>query len=51
MGLNLVYMWHFQFEIGSLWDRQYKAWTNVTTFLLVTHIQLENVIILTIILF
>ncbi len=36
-------MWHFQVEIGSLWDRQYKAWTNVTTFLLVTYIQLERV--------
>ncbi len=25
-------MWHFQVEIGSLWDCEYKAWTNVTTF-------------------
>ncbi len=27
-------MWHFQVEIGSLWDHEYKAWTNLRTFLL-----------------
>ncbi len=43
LWLLWIHMWHFQVEIGSLWDREYKAWTNVTTFLLVTHIQLESV--------
>ncbi len=37
------YVWHFQVEIGSLSDHEYKAWTNITTFLLMTHIQLESV--------
>ncbi len=37
------YLWHFQVEIGSLWDREYTAGTNVITFLLETHIQLESV--------
>ncbi len=36
-------MWHFEVKIGSLWDHEYKDWTNVTTFLLVTHIELESV--------
>ncbi len=40
-----VQLWHFQVEIGSLWDCEYKAWTNVTTVLLMTHIQLESVTI------
>ncbi len=31
-------VWHFQVKIGSLWDCEYKAWTNVTTFLLETFI-------------
>ncbi len=38
-----LHMWHFQVEIGSLWDCAYKTWTNVTVFLLETHIQLESV--------
>ncbi len=36
-------MWYFHVEIGSLWDCEYKAWTNLTTFFLKTHIQLESV--------
>ncbi len=38
-----VYMWHFEVEIGSLWDNEYKSWSNVTTVFLMTHIQLESV--------
>ncbi len=40
---EIVYMWHFQVEIRSLWDCEYKAKTNVITFLLETHIQHESV--------
>ncbi len=39
-----VHLWHFQVGIGTLWYHENKAWTNVTTFLLETHIQLESVI-------
>ncbi len=41
-----IYVWHFQVEKGSLWDREYKAWNNVKIILLDTHSSWINLLLI-----